>query len=200
MVQETRNGFIEIILQRNSVTENRSDTKKLLQPTGLKNNLGRGIYPPTTASLFIFKTRDVTSGVSDPLKAVRPGLLFAGILFCPLLVSLKSRCKWSTVQAKQKIIQAKYPRLKLSVPGKDGEGFEKNRVNCPTNSKRSNGRRKNPPEKLFPFYMTIKSKTHPLARQTDQSKKATCPTHLTEKEGTYSGLPSEKGELLELNI
>ena len=73
-------------------------------------------------------------------------------------------------------------------------------MNCLTNSKRSNGRRKNPPEKLFPFYMTIKSKTHPLARQTDQSKKATCPTHLTEKEGTYSGLPSEKGELLELNI
>ena len=56
MVQETRNGFIEIILQRNCVTENRSDTKKLLQPTGLKN-----------ISLFIFKTRDVTSGVIDPL-------------------------------------------------------------------------------------------------------------------------------------
>ena len=75
MVQETRNGFMEIILQRNSVTENRSDTKKLLQPTGLKNNLGRGIYP-ATVSLFIFKTRDVTSGVSDPLKPVRPdGLL-----------------------------------------------------------------------------------------------------------------------------
>ena len=67
MVQETRNGFIEIMLQRNSVTENRSDTNKMLQPTGLKNNLGRGIYPPTTVSLFIFKTRDVTSGVSDPL-------------------------------------------------------------------------------------------------------------------------------------
>ena len=66
MVQETRNGFIEIILQRNSVTEDRSDAKKLLQPTGLKNNLGRGIYL-ATVSLFIFKTRDVTSGVSDPL-------------------------------------------------------------------------------------------------------------------------------------
>ena len=66
MDQETRNGFIEIILQRNSVTENRSDIKKVLQPTGLKNNLGRGIYP-TTVSIFIFKTRDVTSGVSDPL-------------------------------------------------------------------------------------------------------------------------------------
>ena len=48
MAHETRNGFIEIILQRNSVTENRSGTKKLLQPTGLKNNLGREIYPPTT--------------------------------------------------------------------------------------------------------------------------------------------------------
>ena len=55
MVQETRSGFIEIILQRNSVTENRSDTKKLLQPTGLKNNLGRGIYPPTTVSLSFLK-------------------------------------------------------------------------------------------------------------------------------------------------
>ena len=95
------------------MTENRSDTKKLLQPTGLKNNLGRGIYP-TTVSLFIFKTRDVASGVSDPLKPVRPGLRFAGILFCPLLVSLKSRLKWSTVQAKQKI-PAKYPRVKLTL-------------------------------------------------------------------------------------
>ena len=66
MVQETRNEFIEIILHRDSVTENRSNTKTLLQPTGLKNNLGQGIYP-TTVSLFIFKTRDVTSGVSDPL-------------------------------------------------------------------------------------------------------------------------------------
>ena len=55
MVQETRNGFIEIILQRNSVTENRSDTKKVLQPTGLKNNLGRGIYPPTTVFLSFLK-------------------------------------------------------------------------------------------------------------------------------------------------
>ena len=81
MVQETRNGFIEIILQRNSVTENRSNTKKVLQPTGLKNNQGRGIYPPTTVSLSIFQMRDVTSGVSDPLKPIRPGLLFAGILF-----------------------------------------------------------------------------------------------------------------------
>ena len=53
MVQETRNGFIEIILQRNSVTENRSDTKKLLQPTGLKNNLGRGINPPTVSLSFL---------------------------------------------------------------------------------------------------------------------------------------------------
>ena len=44
--------------------------------------------------------------------------------------------------------------------------------------------------------MTIKSKIHPLARQTDQSKKAMCPTHLTGKEETYSGLPCEKGELL----
>ena len=51
---------------KNSVTENRSDIKKELQPTGLKNNQGRGIYP-TTVSLFIFKTRDVTSEVSDPL-------------------------------------------------------------------------------------------------------------------------------------
>ena len=55
MVQETRNGFIEIILQRNSVTENRSGTKKVLQPTGLKNNLGRGIYPPTTVFLSFLK-------------------------------------------------------------------------------------------------------------------------------------------------
>ena len=55
MVQETRNGFIEIILQRNSVTENRSDTIKELQPTGLKNNLGQGIYPPTTVSLSFLK-------------------------------------------------------------------------------------------------------------------------------------------------
>ena len=132
MVQETRNAFIEIILQRNSVTENRSDTKKELQPTGLKNNLGRGINP-ATVSLFISKTRDVTSGVSDPLKPVRPGLLFAGILFCSLLVSLKSRWKWSTVQAKQKIL-AKYPRLMLTVSGKDGEGLEKNRLNCLKNS------------------------------------------------------------------
>ena len=114
MVQETRNGFIEIILQRNSVTKNRSNTKTVLQPTGLKNNLGRGIYLPTTVSLFIFKPRDVTSGVSDPLKPVRPGLLFAGILFCSLLVSLKSRLKWSTVQAKEKI-PAKYPRVKLTL-------------------------------------------------------------------------------------
>ena len=53
MVQETRNGFIEIILQRNSVTENRSDTKKLLQPTGLKNNLGQGIYPTTVSLSFL---------------------------------------------------------------------------------------------------------------------------------------------------
>ena len=53
MVQETRNGFIEIILQRNSVTENRSDTKKLLQPTGLKNNQGRGIYPVTVSLSFL---------------------------------------------------------------------------------------------------------------------------------------------------
>ena len=53
MVQETRNVFIEIILQRNSVTENRSNTKKELQPTGLKNNQGRGIYLPTTV-LFSF--------------------------------------------------------------------------------------------------------------------------------------------------
>ena len=113
MVQETRNEFIEIILQRNSVTENRSNTKKLLQPTGLTNNLGRGIYLPTTVSLFIFKMRDVTSGVSDPLKPVRPGLFFADILFCSLLVSLKSRWKWSTVQAKEKI-PAKYPRVKLT--------------------------------------------------------------------------------------
>ena len=94
------------------MTENRSNTKKLLQPTGLKNNQGQGIYP-NTVSLFIFKTRDVTSGVSDPLKPVRPGLLKAGILFCSLLVSLKSRCKWFTVQAKQKIL-AKYPRVKLT--------------------------------------------------------------------------------------
>ena len=85
----------------------------MLQPTGLKNNLGRGIYLPTTVSLFIFKPRDVTSGFSDPLKPVRPGLLFAGILFCSLLVSLKSRLKWSTVQAKEKI-PAKYPRVKLT--------------------------------------------------------------------------------------
>ena len=35
-----------------------------------------------------------------------------------------------------------------------------------------------------------------LPRQTDQSRKATCPTHLTEKEGTYRELPSEKGGLL----
>ena len=42
MVHETRNGLIEIILDRNYVTENRSDTKKLLQPTGLKNYLGQG--------------------------------------------------------------------------------------------------------------------------------------------------------------
>ena len=55
MVQETRNGFIEIILQRNIVTENRSGTKKVLQPTGLKNNLGRGIYPPTTVFLSFLK-------------------------------------------------------------------------------------------------------------------------------------------------
>ena len=80
MVQETRNGFIEIILQRNSVTENRSNPKKLLQPTRLKNNQGQGIYP-NTVSLLIFKTRDVTSGVSDPLQPVRPGLRFAGIPF-----------------------------------------------------------------------------------------------------------------------
>ena len=53
MVQETRNGFIEIILQRNSVTENRSDTKKLLQPTGLQNNLGRGINPTTVSLSFL---------------------------------------------------------------------------------------------------------------------------------------------------
>ena len=53
MVQETRNGFIEIILQRNSVIENRSDTKKLLQPTGLKNNLGRGINPTTVSLSFL---------------------------------------------------------------------------------------------------------------------------------------------------
>ena len=53
MVQETRNGFIEIILQRNSVTENRSDTKKLLQPTSLKNNLGRGINPTTVSLSFL---------------------------------------------------------------------------------------------------------------------------------------------------
>ena len=92
----------------------RSDTKKLLQPTGLKNNLGQGIYPKTTVSLFIFKTRDVTSGVNDPLKPVRPGLLnHAGILFCSLLVSPKSRWKWSTVQAKQKI-PAKHPRVNLT--------------------------------------------------------------------------------------
>ena len=90
MVQETINEFIEIILHRDSVTENRSNTKKLLQPTGLKNNLGQGIYP-TTVSLFIFKMRDVTSVVSDPLQPVRAGLLFVGILFCRLLVSLKSR-------------------------------------------------------------------------------------------------------------
>ena len=55
MVQETRNEFIEIILHRNSVTENRSNTKKLLQPTGLKNNLGQGSYPPTTVSLSFLK-------------------------------------------------------------------------------------------------------------------------------------------------
>ena len=55
MVQETRNEFIEIILHRNSVTENRSNTKKLLQPTGLKNNLGQGIYPPTIVSLSFLK-------------------------------------------------------------------------------------------------------------------------------------------------
>ena len=55
MVQETRNEFIEIILHRNSVTENRSNTKKLLQPTGLKNNLGQGSYPPTTVSLLFLK-------------------------------------------------------------------------------------------------------------------------------------------------
>ena len=59
--------FIEIILQRNAVTENRSNTKKLLQLTGLKNNLGRGIYPTTYSFSFIFKTRYITSGVSDPL-------------------------------------------------------------------------------------------------------------------------------------
>ena len=53
MVQETRNGFIEIILDRNYVTENRSDTKKLLQPTGLKNNLGQGIYPVTVSFSFL---------------------------------------------------------------------------------------------------------------------------------------------------
>ena len=184
MVQETRNGFIEIILQRNSVTENRSDTKKLLQPTGLKNNLGRGIYPPTTVPLFIFKTRDVTSGVSDPLKPVRPGLLFAGILFCSLLVSLKSRLKWSTVQAKEKI-PGKYPRVKLTLCQGRMERDQKKknkeilyRLNCLKNSskKRRNRRRKNPPEKRFPFQLTIKSKMHPLARQTDQSEKATCPT------------------------
>ena len=55
MVQETRNWFIEIILQRNSVTENRSNTKKVLQLTGLKNNLRRGIYPTTYSFSFIFK-------------------------------------------------------------------------------------------------------------------------------------------------
>ena len=54
--------------------------------------------------------------------------------------------------------------------------------------KRRNRRRKNSPENLFPFQLTIKSKIPPLARQTDQSKKATCPTHLTGKEKTYSGL------------
>ena len=112
MAQETRNGFIEIILQRNPVTKNRSNTKKVLQPTGLKNNLGPGNLPANQSFSFISKTRDVTSGVSDPLKPVRPGLLNAGILFCSLFVSLKSRCKWCTVQAKQKIL-AKYPRVKL---------------------------------------------------------------------------------------
>ena len=35
-----------------------------------------------------------------------------------------------------------------------------------------------------------------LPRQTDHSRKATCATQLTEKEGTYRELPSEKGELL----
>ena len=62
--------------------------------------------------------------------------------------------------------------------------------------KRRNRRRKTPPYKLSPFQLTIKSKTHPLARQTDQSKKATCPTHPNGKEETFSGLPCEKGELL----
>ena len=33
------------------------------------------------------------------------------------------------MQAKQKIV-AKYPRLMLTVSGKDGEGLEKNRLNC----------------------------------------------------------------------
>ena len=71
-------------------------------------------FTQATVPLFIFKTRDLTSGVSDPLKPVRPGLLFAGILFCSLLVSLKSRLKLFTVQAKEKI-PAKYPRVKLTL-------------------------------------------------------------------------------------
>ena len=63
---------------------------------------------------FISKTRDVKSGVSDPLKPVRPGLVFAGILFSSLLVSLKSPLKWSPVQAKEKR-PGKYPRVKLTL-------------------------------------------------------------------------------------
>ena len=129
-----RNGFIEIILQRNSVTENRSDTKTLLQPTGLKDNLGRGIYPPTTVSLSFLKR--VMSPVWGQWSSLTCQTSFTKCRypqFCSLVVSLKSLCKWSTVQAKQKIL-AKYPRLMLTMAGKDGEGLEKNRLNCLKNS------------------------------------------------------------------
>ena len=52
-------------------------------------------------------------------------------------------------------------------------------------------------EKLSPFSWAIKLhvKLIRLGKR-DQFKKAMCPTHPTGKEGTYSGLPGEKGELL----
>ena len=51
---------------------------------------------------------------------------------------------------------------------------------------------KNLQKNVSPFSEPLKSKIHPLARQTDQSEKGTCPTHPTGKVRAFSGLSCER--------
>ena len=151
MVQETRNGFIEIILQRNSVIENRSNTRKGVAAHRFEELSRTGNLPVNHSFSFISKTRDVTSGVSDPLKH-----------FCSLLVSLIShgangiRCKrnkkfWLNILVWCLLCQGRMER-----------DWKKNRLNCLKNScKKRRNRRKTLQKNFSPFSWPLKVKYIP---------------------------------------